>query len=1156
MGKKDRVKGNYKSSSSSRAAELLGGGNYSPLAANFSSLAANFSSFSFGNTLVDDFEGVSEDLKVMLKKLNKKDSTTKIRALEEICQYFNTKADDTEIKNLLPGWPKLYSRICIDVDRRVRILIGNAHLILVKTLKKKIAPHLKNLIGPWICSTFDPCPDVCKVAKEAYSIAFPSKPLEALIFCQEDILNYISENLFEKTPEQLSDPRFYSKEEIMMKYSRLIITSLYALIYLLEKLPKISIQKCQDQYDYIFGNKQLWNFATHEDNAIRKAVYNLIKSLCLHNSAVLSPIFPGKVFSEKDSSIYVDTWETLVLITKESPESWIMASQKKPLINKFFNYLKTGACLSIEVVYPCLIALLDNFPPEITEKENFYHDFFENFWKGYSNQRMRINNSKVFMNSYLECIFYVIAKSNNEQLKKELIEREFMDIVKYTVEPYSNNDIKGLFNSSELIGLVSTFISNLKISKRIDDSIFEFFNEKYQKLLIEKLINVDESSLSKDNFISTCQISSTLLIETYKKCSKHMKSLNKQTYSENILSKLLEHMIHNMKLNELLSGYSVFISNTVLVLPHLIESKSIMEYLDKIFNDELLQIIGNSTSLLNNLYCLISEYFRVLAKNNEQEKLDSTWNNIICTILCQEKNDYLNILSNLLEHIKLKNIKKDFSLPELDQVVVDIINNNEFNNSKTASKLVSICLSCYNTDLKLISDSTADICVKKIVDEFNYFSSINYYSLVDGKFSVSSLLSVIELLNIILDISKLKGSLVVHLPSSHRFDIISKILSFLCFSVNFSEFVEIEEEENYSRDSITETIHVFNQLSKSIWDNLKLEVRKGSVDNNDLKELISFLMSYRNSIFKDISHHGSPTEFANQVKEILSLVKDPMEKDNIINKAIMNTQEYWKSLSKTYFVDDIILAVVRDQSKLVPFISNTKTENVNEEEDEPILYDIYGLSYYARLAIFTLNFIKDIGVQVFFKKNADGVRSRLWVINELIFVQNILKNCNLLKKTTNAIISSESLQADSFQYDISRIIDKLTAKDKAQVGEGEEDGDETIETIIDEEEEEKEEGEGEGEEEEEYDEEMADMYWDTITELINFDENIEIANRDTIISLISNAFRIIKETGYQYSSVFSTLLGYALKKYEISEERAEILLSEVIEPTIFINGKC
>ena len=76
-----------------------------------------------------------------------------------------------------------------------------------------------------------------------------------------------------------------------------------------------------------------------------------------------------------------------------------------------------------------------------------------------------------------------------------------------------------------------------------------------------------------------------------------------------------------------------------------------MEYLDKIFNDELLQIISNSTSILNNLYCLISEYFRVLAQNNEQEKLDKTWKNIITTTLSQEKDQYLSILSNLLQHV-------------------------------------------------------------------------------------------------------------------------------------------------------------------------------------------------------------------------------------------------------------------------------------------------------------------------------------------------------------------------------------------------------------------------------------------------------------------------------------------------------------------------
>jgi len=79
------------------------------------------------------------------------------------------------------------------------------------------------------------------------------------------------------------------------------------------------------------------------------------------------------------------------------------------------------------------------------------------------------------------------------------------------------------------INIVLIYIFLFLIILYNKDSLFKFFNEKYQKLLIEKLINVDESSLSKENFISTCQISSTLLIETYKKCSKHMKASNRQT---------------------------------------------------------------------------------------------------------------------------------------------------------------------------------------------------------------------------------------------------------------------------------------------------------------------------------------------------------------------------------------------------------------------------------------------------------------------------------------------------------------------------------------------------------------------------------------------------------------------------------------------------
>jgi len=450
------------------------------------------------------------------------------------------------------------------------------------------------------------------------------------------------------------------------------------------------------------------------------------------------------------------------------------------------------------------------------------------------------------------------------------------------------------------------------------------------------------------------------------------------------------------------------------------------------------------------------------------------------------------------------------------------------------------------------------------VDEFNFFNSNNYYTFVDGKFSVSSLLSVIELQNILLDISNIKGSLLVHLPEKYRFDIISKILSFFNFSVNFSEFVEIEEEESYSRDSVTETIHVFTHLAKSIWDNLKLDVRQDSTDSAVVKELINYLMVDRNNAFKDINHHGSPAEFSNQVKEILALTRDPSEKDNIINRAIMNNQEYWKNLSKPYLVDNVLLSVVREQSKLVTFAHS------NMKNEESVLYDIYGLSYYARLAIFTLNFIKELGVQVFFKRDASGVRSRLWIINELILVQNILNNSNLLKKTKNAITSMESLQADSFQYDINQIIESLTAKDKhtpIEETDEESEGDELKEKEESaaanevgerEEKEEKEDGEEDNEnddEEDDEEEEMADMYWDTITELINFDETVEVANHDTIIILIANAFNNIKESGYPYASVFNSLLDYAQSKYELSEERAEILLSEIIEPTIFINDE-
>merc|ERR1712071_548739 len=123
MGGKDkkgqRTKGNARPSSSGRSAELLGTttgfigfsgvpeGSYVP--------AVNVASH-FPN---DDAElGISADFRMTLRKMGKKDATTKIKALQEFTEYCEQSPIDV-LKSVLTFWPRLFTRLSVDSDRRV-----------------------------------------------------------------------------------------------------------------------------------------------------------------------------------------------------------------------------------------------------------------------------------------------------------------------------------------------------------------------------------------------------------------------------------------------------------------------------------------------------------------------------------------------------------------------------------------------------------------------------------------------------------------------------------------------------------------------------------------------------------------------------------------------------------------------------------------------------------------------------------------------------------------------------------------------------------------------------------------------------------------------------------------------------------------------------
>ena len=161
---------------------------------------------------------VDNDLQLVLKKIAKRDPVTKLKAMEELRTLLATKAPEDAAKTLprwvcaaphplpppppppppparalcAPGPPatlrscetladgpicrmgrsqcKQYARLTLDNDRRVRVAAGQVLGVLAERVGRRLGPHVKMLLGPWVCARFDVSADVAKAASDAFEV--------------------------------------------------------------------------------------------------------------------------------------------------------------------------------------------------------------------------------------------------------------------------------------------------------------------------------------------------------------------------------------------------------------------------------------------------------------------------------------------------------------------------------------------------------------------------------------------------------------------------------------------------------------------------------------------------------------------------------------------------------------------------------------------------------------------------------------------------------------------------------------------------------------------------------------------------------------------------------------------------------------------------
>lgn len=343
-----------------------------------------------------------------LKRLSRKDPTTKLKALTALSQLLKEKSAK-EIAPIIPQWGFEYKKLLLDYNREVRRATHDTMTSFVCATGRELAPHIKSLMGPWWFSQFDSSYEVSQAAKRSFQAAFPAqeKRLDALILCVTEIFMYLEENL-KLTPQSMSD-KVTAADELEEMHQQVISSSLLALATLIDVLislkserpgfeniraePKNALkaresavthaEKLFSSYNYFL------DFLKSQSPAIRSAVYSVLRSFIKNlphavdegNIKLLAAAILG-AFQEKDPTCHAPMWDAIFLFCQKFPDCWEKINVQKTILNRFWHFLKNGCFGSQQISYPSLVLFLEVVPPRAVVGEKFILEFFQNLWHG------------------------------------------------------------------------------------------------------------------------------------------------------------------------------------------------------------------------------------------------------------------------------------------------------------------------------------------------------------------------------------------------------------------------------------------------------------------------------------------------------------------------------------------------------------------------------------------------------------------------------------------------------------------------------------------------------------------------------------------------------------------------------------------------------
>ncbi|KAI5940246.1 E3 ubiquitin-protein ligase listerin [Manis javanica] len=542
---KQRTKGNLRPSNSGRAAELLA--KEQGTVPGFIGFGTSQSDLGYvpaiqGAEEIDSL--VDSDFRMVLRKLSKKDVTTKLKAMQEF-GFMCTERDTEIVKGVLPYWPRIFCKISLDHDRRVREATQQAFEKLILKVKKHLAPYLKSLMGYWLMAQCDTYTPAASAAKDAFEAAFPpSKQPEAIAFCRDEIISVLQDHLIKETPDTLSDPQTVPEEEREAKFYRVVTSSLLALKKLLCLLPDNELESLEEKFKVVLSQNKFWKYGKHSIPQIRSAYFELISALCQRIPQLIkdeaSKVSPSVLLSIDDSDPIVcpALWEAVLYTVTTIEDCWLHVNAKKSVFPKLSAVVREGGRGLATVIYPYLLPFISKLPQSITDpKLEFFKNFLTSLVIGLSTERIKTSFSEcsAAISAFFECLRFIMQQNlGEEEIEEMLINDQLIPFIDAFLKDPRTQDGQ-LFNY-----LAETLTSwEAKADMENDDKMAH----SLEKVLVnfwERLSEICVQKINEPQANVTSVLGLSNLLEVLQKPKSSLKSNKKKVCKVRFADEMLE----------------------------------------------------------------------------------------------------------------------------------------------------------------------------------------------------------------------------------------------------------------------------------------------------------------------------------------------------------------------------------------------------------------------------------------------------------------------------------------------------------------------------------------------------------------------------------------------------------------------------------------